>query len=150
VRVPWQTMILMLSQACSKCLGNAQRLAGQTSAHLCPALKTVIPKPTKLQVREVRIPWQEATGPCKARHLAQHLWNGEEFHLQIDSHMRFVPGWDSKLKHMLQQAEQMASFGKAVISSYPPAYEVCVLLSSCVGLPPWSCRLVQQSDSLRE
>jgi len=61
-----------------------------------------------------------------------------------------VPGWDSKLKHMLQQAEQMASFGKAVISSYPPAYEVCVLLSSCVGLPPWSCRLVQQSDSLRE
>ncbi|KAL0023769.1 hypothetical protein WJX77_003977 [Trebouxia sp. C0004] len=75
------------------------------------------------QVREVRIPWQEATGPCKARHLAQHLWDGEEFHLQIDSHMRFVPGWDSKLKHMLQQAEQMASFGKAVISSYPPPYE---------------------------
>ncbi|KAA6427899.1 MAG: c transferase [Trebouxia sp. A1-2] len=75
------------------------------------------------QVREVRIPWQEATGPCKARHLAQQLWDGEENHLQIDSHMRFVPGWDSKLKDMLQQAEQMASFGKAVISSYPPPYE---------------------------
>lgn len=37
--------------------------------------------------------------------------------------MRFVPGWDSKLKLMLQQAEQMATFGRAVISSYPPPYE---------------------------
>jgi len=72
----------------------------------------------------VWIPWQEATGPCKARHLAQQLWDGEEFYLQIDSHMRFVPGWDSQLRHMLQQAEQVATYGKAVISSYPPAYEV--------------------------
>lgn len=77
-----------------------------------------------IQVREIRIPWQEATGPCKARFLAQQLWDGEDFYLQIDSHMRFVPGWDSKLKHMLQQAEHMSTYGKAVISSYPPAYEV--------------------------
>ena len=82
------------------------------------------------QVREVRIPWQEATGPCKARHLAQQLWNGEEFYLQIDSHMRFVPAWDTKLKQMLHQAEHMSSLGKAVISSYPPAYEVRLLMNS--------------------
>ena len=85
-----------------------------------------------MQVREVRIPWQEATGPCKARHLAQQLWGGEEFYFQIDSHMRFVPGWDSKIKHMLQQAEQMSTYGKAVVSSYPPAYEVRLWLSPCV------------------
>lgn len=77
-----------------------------------------------MQIREVRIPWQEATGPCKARHLAQQLWSGEEFCLQIDSHMRFVPGWDTKLKQMLRRAEQKSAFGKAVVSSYPPAYEV--------------------------
>ena len=78
----------------------------------------------QVQVREIRIPWQEATGPCKARHLAQQLWNGEEYFLQIDSHMRFVPGWDIKLKKMLRQAELMSLHGKAVVSSYPPAYEV--------------------------
>ena len=77
-----------------------------------------------VQVREIRIPWQEATGPCKARYLAQQLWDGEEFCLQIDSHTRFVPGWDTKLKQMLQQGEQMSAFGKAVVSSYPPAYDV--------------------------
>lgn len=78
----------------------------------------------QVQVREIHIPWQEATGPCKARHLAQQLWSGEEYYLQIDSHMRFVPGWDIKLKKMLCQAELMSVHGKAVVSSYPPAYEV--------------------------
>lgn len=37
--------------------------------------------------------------------------------------MRFVPGWDTKLKQMLQQGEHMSALGKAVVSSYPPAYE---------------------------
>ena len=72
-----------------------------------------------MQVGEIRIPWQEATGPRKTRHLAQQLWNGEEFCLQLDSHTRFVPGWDTKLKQMLQQGEQMSACGKAVVSSYP-------------------------------
>eukprot|EP00798_Chlamydomonas_sp_ICE-L_P021623 gene21623-28626_t len=40
------------------------------------------------QIREIRIPWEEATGPCKARKLTQQLWSGEEYVLQIDSHMR--------------------------------------------------------------
>jgi len=32
-------------------------------------------------------------GPCWARHLAQSLHNGEDYVLQIDSHMRFRPNW---------------------------------------------------------
>ena len=92
-----------------------------------------------MQVREIRIPWQEATGPCKARHLAQQLWDGEEFCLQIDSHTRFVAGWDSKLKQMLQQGEQMSTFGKAVVSSYPPAYDVSLSLSA-----EFTCRRSQE------
>ena len=35
-----------------------------------------------LQVRQVVLPASEATGPCKARALAQQLWEGEEYHLQ--------------------------------------------------------------------
>lgn len=109
----------------------------------------------------------EATGPCKARALAQQLWDGEEFYLQarsqslncwhgchvclsmetfavakgrqrfwmqraacvtqlslqsrftaapsclcvactqIDSHMRFVKGWDTKMLRMLGQVRCM-------------------------------------------
>ena len=35
------------------------------------------------QVRHVVLDSHEATGPCKARALAQQLWDGEEFHLQV-------------------------------------------------------------------
>ena len=34
------------------------------------------------QVRQLILDWREATGPCKARALAQQLWGGEEFYLQ--------------------------------------------------------------------
>lgn len=43
-----------------------------------------------LQVREVRCHYSTATGPCAARSMAQQLWAGEEYVLQIDAHMRFV------------------------------------------------------------
>lgn len=35
------------------------------------------------QVRQVVLHAGEATGPCKARALAQRLWDGEEFYLQV-------------------------------------------------------------------
>ena len=40
------------------------------------------------------IPYTEAQGVCWARNLVQQLYNGEEYTLQIDSHMRFVKDWD--------------------------------------------------------
>ncbi len=40
------------------------------------------------QVRQIVLPYGDAEGPCKARALAQTLWSGEEYVLQIDSHMR--------------------------------------------------------------
>lgn len=39
---------------------------------------------------------KEARGPCWARYLIQQQWTGEEYFLQIDSHMRFVQDWDQK------------------------------------------------------
>jgi len=37
---------------------------------------------------QIRLHWREAEGPCKARALAGSLWNGEEYMLQVDAHMR--------------------------------------------------------------
>ncbi|BDA44136.1 probable Egl nine homolog 3 at N-terminal half [Coccomyxa sp. Obi] len=79
------------------------------------------------QMRQIIIPAKEATGPCKARMLSQKLWAGEDYWLQIDSHMRFVPGWDEHLIHWLAACEQNAQYGKAVLSTYPPEYEGCGL-----------------------
>ena len=38
----------------------------------------------------------------RARNLAQSLWRGEAYTLQVDSHMKFEPDWDSKLINMLE------------------------------------------------
>jgi len=41
-------------------------------------------------VRVAKLHYTIAKGPCYARSLAQELWKGEDFYLQIDSHMRYV------------------------------------------------------------
>ncbi|KAG2425670.1 hypothetical protein HXX76_013512 [Chlamydomonas incerta] len=74
------------------------------------------------RVRQVVVPAAEATGPCKARALAQALWDGEEYVLQLDSHMRMVPGWDELCIQQLAAAEAAAERGKAVLSTYPLGY----------------------------
>ena len=76
------------------------------------------------QVREVQLDYREATGPCKARVLAQALWAGEAFVLQLDAHMRFAPGWDASLVKWLCQAEAAHPGTKPVLSTYPPGFEV--------------------------
>jgi hypothetical protein len=91
---------------------------------LCNNTAIVVCLHACMQIREVRLPYEEATGPCKARALAQALWAGEDFFLQIDSHMRFAPGWDAALLGWLAQAEADSPGGRAVLSTYPPSYEV--------------------------
>jgi len=44
----------------------------------------------------------ESRGGPWARNLAQSLWRGEPYTLQIDSHMKFEPEWDWKLVQMLE------------------------------------------------
>lgn len=61
-----------------------------------------------------------ARGPCWARALAMALYDGEDWFLQLDSHMDFEPGWDERL---LAQAHALAPGRPGfVISSYPNAF----------------------------
>lgn len=57
-------------------------------------------------------------GVCWARSKTQSLWEGEPYTLQIDSHMRFVEGWDELLLQMLAHCPS----SKPVLTAYPPAY----------------------------
>ena len=54
------------------------------------------------QVRRLDFHARESRGVCWARAQSQRLWNGEEFTLQSDSHMRFVPAWDRILLEMCE------------------------------------------------
>lgn len=70
------------------------------------------------QCREIRIDARQSKGVCWARNLVQSLWRGEEYTLQIDSHMRFVRDWDEKLLEMHAGLPSR----RAVLSSLAPRY----------------------------
>ncbi len=55
------------------------------------------------QQRIVKFHVKDSRGVCWARHEVQKLWRGEEYTLQIDSHMRFVQNWDSRMIAMLEK-----------------------------------------------
>lgn len=68
----------------------------------------------------VRIDPVDARGPCWARALAMSFYQGEDWYLQIDSHMDFDPGWDELL---IGQAKALAhDVPGVVLSTYPNAF----------------------------
>lgn len=62
--------------------------------------------------------WKESKGLGWARHEAQQLYDGEDYMLCIDSHMRFIPGWDEELMAQLDQCDS----DKPILSAYPAQY----------------------------
>ena len=48
------------------------------------------------RVRVLKVKETEALGPYFARFLGSKLWSGEEYYMQIDSHMTFAENWDVK------------------------------------------------------
>lgn len=71
------------------------------------------------QLRLRDVPWQESQGACWARAEIMKLWDGEDYFLQIDSHMRFMPDWDL---HFLAQCEATGA-DKPLLTTYPASYE---------------------------
>lgn len=60
----------------------------------------------------------QAEGVGWARSRAHALRRDEEYVLQIDSHMRFVEGWDEKLFAMLDECPS----DRPILSNYPAAF----------------------------
>ncbi len=67
------------------------------------------------QLRIIEVHPSESRGACWARQKIQQLWRGEDYFFQVDSHMRFVRGWDQKLITLLNQCPGE----NPVISTYP-------------------------------
>ena len=73
------------------------------------------------QVKHIKVDFREAKGVCWARKNAQSYYNGEDYYLQIDSHIIFEKNWDRLL---LEDHVRALQFGrKAILTAYPCAYE---------------------------
>jgi hypothetical protein len=80
--------------------------------------RTVAPAPARTS--QVQLPLRDARGPCWARALAMSLHDGEDWFLQLDSHMDFAADWDRRL---VEQALALGAPARSVvISSYPDAF----------------------------
>lgn len=71
------------------------------------------------QVEVISTHYKNAKGPTHARYIIQQKYNNEKYYLQIDSHMRVIPHWDSILIHILELVPQ-----PAVLTQYPPEYDL--------------------------
>lgn len=63
-------------------------------------------------------PLSYSLGPYFARWVGSKLWDGEDWYMQIDSHMLFAHNWDKKSVEMLKSAPSE----KPVITTYPPPH----------------------------
>jgi hypothetical protein len=86
--------------------------------------------------RIFEVPYRHSRGACWGRSLAQRLFFGEEYTLQIDSHMRFAPHWDETLIVMLRQLMTECGVAKPILTTYPPGFEPRKYLDVSRPAPP--------------
>jgi len=65
--------------------------------------------------------YSEAEGVCAARHAVQQLYGGEEYTLQIDSHMRFAHNWDVEFIGMIKQLQDKG-IKKPLLTGYVSSF----------------------------
>ncbi len=76
------------------------------------------------QARLYKMHARDAKGAGYARKIAMEMYDGEDYFFQTDSHMRFARGWDTKLKHMLIESQQISGNQKIIISQFPAPYTI--------------------------
>ena len=72
--------------------------------------------------RILDIPFEESKGVCWARNLTQQVYEGEEYTMQIDSHMRFAPNWDDEMIKMVKQL-QKKGHKKPLLTGYVSSFD---------------------------
>jgi hypothetical protein len=72
----------------------------------------------------LKMDFRDARGVGYARKIAMDLYNGEDFYLQIDSHMRFEKSWDTQLIDMIKQTQEISNNKKVILSQFPAPYEI--------------------------
>ena len=89
---------------------------GPEEAHLERTLRS------RSNVEVHAIPAAESLGCNWARSLLQERWDGEPYTLLLDSHHRFVPGWDTQVVTLFEEVRS-AGIAKPLLTSYLPPYD---------------------------
>jgi hypothetical protein len=70
------------------------------------------------QLRMIEMHAKDAKGAGYARKLAMELYEKEDYFFQVDSHMRFIKGWDTKLIKMHNQAKKIQKSSRIILSQF--------------------------------
>ncbi|MEJ5062193.1 GlcNAc-transferase family protein [Erwinia sp. MYb375] len=72
-------------------------------------------------IQVISVHYYQSQGACWARHIAETLYDNEEYFLQIDSHCRVISCWDSQ---MIEELNNLTVFSpKPILTCYPPSYQ---------------------------
>jgi hypothetical protein len=69
-------------------------------------------------IKIINVDYTDAKGPTWARYLCSTLWNGEDYFLQVDSHVLFVKDWDTKCIDMMNGIKKKDGVLHPVLSHY--------------------------------
>lgn len=72
----------------------------------------------------IKMDSKDARGVGYARKIAMGLYCGQDFYLQLDSHMRLAKNWDSELVSMYENCVETTANKKIILSQFPAPYEV--------------------------
>jgi len=72
--------------------------------------------------RILNVPYENSLGVCWARNQVQQLYQNEEYTLQIDSHMRFAPNWDTEMINMILSL-QNEGYKKPLLTGYVSSFD---------------------------
>ncbi|MEP6950691.1 MAG: GlcNAc-transferase family protein [Ginsengibacter sp.] len=72
--------------------------------------------------RIIDVIYSKSKGACWARNMSQQIYMGEDYTLQIDSHMRFAKDWDETLINMILFL-QSRGYPKPLLTGYMAAYD---------------------------
>lgn len=73
------------------------------------------------RIELIDVPYMKTRGVCWARHLLQQRYGGERYTLQLDSHHRFILGWDEAVIAMLESLRDESP--KPLLTTYLPFYD---------------------------
>ena len=70
----------------------------------------------------IDLDYNDTEGACWARYQIQRQYDGEKYTLQLDSHHRFVPEWDTKVIEMLESLRS-EECPKPLLTAYIPSFD---------------------------
>lgn len=75
----------------------------------------------KYSIQVDKFNYKDSKGGCWARQIAQQNYDNQEYTLQVDSHTRFIQGWDSIIKNDYTQLKN-SGINKPLLTFLPPSY----------------------------